>query len=117
MGSRLEQAGDASTTGAGASITIESMALPILTIVVTGYSSGMPNRYEVVGMPNGETVIIRLTVLGSVEKWRIRRGNGRFRGAHESAEHAFAELQAQVDAERRAISEPNAIGMANGDTR
>ena len=70
----------------------------LLTMLVTAYSSGMPNRYEVLGLPAGETAD-----LGSLQRWRIRRNKTRYRGAYKNAEDALAALQAQVDAEVRAI--------------
>jgi hypothetical protein len=72
-------------------------------MVVIEYLSGMRNRYEVVGMPGGQTAEIRLTVLGSVEHWRICRNSGRFRGAYNNAEDALSALQSQVEVEGRAL--------------
>jgi hypothetical protein len=68
------------------------------------YSSGVPNRYKVLGLPGGETDDIRFIILGSVEKWKIRRNRNKFKGACNSAEEALAVVQAQVDAEPRTIN-------------
>ena len=59
------------------------------------FSSGIPDRYEVLGLPHGQTAEIVLQMVRGVETWKIRiGGTGRFRGGYKSADAALSVLQA-----------------------
>jgi hypothetical protein len=71
-----------------------------LTMFAVSYSSGIPNHYRILGLPEGETADLVFKIKGAVEKWKIRRNDeGAFNGAYKNADEALVALQAQVDAE------------------
>jgi hypothetical protein len=69
----------------------------MLAIVATAYSSGVPAKYRVTGLPPGEIADISLKGGGSVRTWKIRRNNkGRFTGTYASEEMALAALESEI---------------------
>jgi hypothetical protein len=65
-----------------------------LTLEPISFSSGVPNCYQVLGLPDGETAEITLRITRMVEAWKVRYNDrGRFTGAHKTAEAALAVLQ------------------------
>jgi hypothetical protein len=68
-----------------------------LGLVATKYSSGVPSRYQVIGLPDRKTAEVGCVTKGEVETWRIRRDRGRFVGAYATAEDALAALQSDID--------------------
>jgi hypothetical protein len=70
-----------------------------LTMEAISYSSGVPSRYRVLGLPDEKSAEIILKVTGSREVWRVRPRSARFKGFFQCPEDALAALQAAVDIE------------------
>jgi hypothetical protein len=71
--------------------------MPALTMIVIGYSSGIPNKYGVIGLPAGETADIWFIGRASSRTWKIRRNQGKFTGDYASEERALAALQVEIN--------------------
>jgi len=66
---------------------------PALTVEPISFSSGVPNRYRVLGLPDGQTAEIFLKRTGSTETWKIRMGQARrYRGRYGSEEEALSAI-------------------------
>jgi hypothetical protein len=64
---------------------------PAPTLQPISFSSGVPNRYGVLGLPDGQTAEIALKRVRSIEMWKFRIGEtGRYRGKYRTAEDALA---------------------------
>ena len=76
-----------------------------LSMFAVSYSSGSPNHYRVLGMPEGESADLFLRIKRTVETWKIRRNDeGALKGAYKNADEALVALQAQVDSEQQPVA-------------
>jgi len=67
-----------------------------LTLRTLTFSSGIPNQYEVVGLPDNQKAYIALRKKGNTDIWKIKRsGATQYRGSFSSEEAALAALQAE----------------------
>ena len=73
----------------------------MLTMVPTKFSSGVPSRYRVEGLPEGQTAEISCFAKVSVQVWKVRRNGAKFGGAYASEEEVLADLQAEYSGQRR----------------
>jgi hypothetical protein len=69
-----------------------------LTIEPLSFSSGVPSRYRVLGLPEGETAEIAYRVIRLIEVWKIKRNKGRLGGVYANAEQALGVLQRRIEA-------------------
>jgi hypothetical protein len=76
-----------------------------LTLNALTFSSGIPNQYEVVGLPCGQKAFIALRRRRTAEIWKLKRsGSSLYKGSFSSEEAALAALQAEL--------QPSAKGKA-----
>jgi hypothetical protein len=68
-----------------------------LTLEPLSFSSGVPSRYRVLGLPDGQTAEIAYRVIRSIEVWKIKRDTGKLAGVYTSAEEALNVLQRQTE--------------------
>ena len=81
-------------TEAQAVLSLQGPRAP-LTMEPISYSSGIPTRYRVLGLPKGQTAEIALRHVRSAAMWKIRFGQaGRYSGSYRSDDEALAAIQA-----------------------
>lgn len=68
-----------------------------LSLRALTFSSGIPNQYEVVGLPFGQEANIALRMKRNVEIWKVKRsGSNQYKGSFNSEEAALAALQTEL---------------------
>ena len=68
-----------------------------LTMEPISFSSGVPTRYRILSLPEGQRAEIALKRVWPVDVWKIRFDQtGRFRGNYRSEEDAFTAVQAST---------------------
>jgi hypothetical protein len=68
-----------------------------LTLHALTFSSGIPNQYEVAGLPFGQKAFIALRRRRTAEIWKLKRsGSNLYKGSFSTEEAALAALQAEL---------------------